>query len=471
MPPDNTPSAPASDKSPTPAPIAAPTSIEEASRIARENIAAGRGALPDPASAPAPAADPAAPVTRHPSQDQLRADGGKFTDAKKREVGGAPVDPNLAAPGRAAAAPAGAAPEAGREPVAGDPPAAAAEGGEEEEEAVASPPAAEGEEPVTDEGEDDLTVVLPGRREGEEFPIVVDDPETAERLRQLTNGYMRGEQVRVARGELEATQAEIEAIRTEVQVDPGGFVLSELEGNPRVQQHLALFLLSQPEVWKAVANRVLSWDDPDRFRADASEIKAERYEVRETAKQEIETNRAIEQNFHQVDSTVRALLPEDFSAERAETFYTDAMRDVQAYAQRNNLMTVPPEALPVILQRRMVAYGVDPVEAAARAASVFSAGGGSNRGPVTARRTQPAPTSAAATGRQIAGAPKAPQRTGKAIIAAQARKQRAAAIPGVGAGAPNSVLTPPPGMSIEEATKWHRDNVAKRTRTTGGATT
>jgi hypothetical protein len=415
---------------PAPAATAGPplTAVEAATAAARTAIATSGSALP-----------PEEPA--HPSARQPRTEGGEFAASTAVNELGEP-------PAAAAAAPA---PAAAEEPAAPAP----AEGEQ--------PPAAaaEGEPPATEEEPNPLVVELPGRNPGETLPIEVEDQDTADRLRQLANGYMRGEEAReYVAAEAQRTEelrGHYESYLDAVVADPGGVVLDELEGDPEALDHLVLYTLTRPDVWKRVGERVLQLADPNTLRLTAAEQAVERTNFQRDRATAGETRRAVRENLTQVQAVVGRMIPAELAAGQRTSLYSSCLNVLRDYAETHRLVTLDVDHVPAILARTLQQAGVDPVAAAAAAFA-----------PAKKTAAPPAPAAAAAPAPAAAGAGKggaaAPARTGKEYVARAARL-RTGAIPAAGAGSPPApAATPPPGMGIEEAVKWHRGRLAKGQR-------
>ncbi len=91
----------------------------------------------------------------------------------------------------------------------------------------------EEEDEKEDEDADDKkshTVKLPSREaDGEDFEIEVDDEETAERLNQMRNGFMRGEEHREKETNLQVRENELAGISESFEVDPAGFLMEYVD--------------------------------------------------------------------------------------------------------------------------------------------------------------------------------------------------------------------------------------------------
>lgn len=428
----------------TGAPIRSAT--EEASAAARAAIAATGTALP-----PTPPA--------HPSINQPRVapgvpEGGQFAPDPRRELPN-PSEPTPPAAGQ---------PDPGQQPAptegqtpAPDPNAPA---GQETPE-----PGAEGEPE-----ENALVVALPGAREGEEFEIQVDSHEAAERLRQLRNSSMRGNEVRAAREDIARQLDEINGVRQMIETDPAGFVADVvLPESPEAADHLVLYTLTQPEVFRRLAPTLKALlTDEREFRTVAAEQKAARAEMTQQAQTRIQEGRIVQQNFRDIQSSVAAMIPSDRAD--VELVTRDCLRDLKAYADRYNLLTIPVHEVPTILATRLQAIGINPVEAAARAAETAvrnaAAVGPNGRHPAP-RAPGSAPITNAGTGGAPTGRPSTPAPNGKRFVASSVARKNAAA-PSGGAGSPPGgtpafTSTKPDGtkMGIQEAVAAHRERVSK----------
>lgn len=323
--------------------------------------------------------------------------------------------------------------------------------------------------PAGDEGaesEDELLVVGPGRRPGEEFEISAGDKETAERLRQWVNQASRVEEVDQVYEEAMRAKQEVAEFEDLLTIDPAGVVARGLEGNIEAQRHLALYLLTRPEVWEQVRDTVLSLDDQERFELTQARVDVERVQLKEQFQTIAQENRAVDNNLREVQSAVAAIIPPEMDEAARTQFFRDALRDIAQYADRNNRLTVNVQDIPLIIAGRLHLFGIDPVVAAKRITAPPAAG---RRNRSTENRTvsrAPASNSAPQT------PPRPPQRTGRQMVQGARRKAVAAAIPGVGAGAQGNTLEKPPydpskGTSAtEQAVEWHRNRVKSARATT-----
>lgn len=432
---------------PTPAAPSGPpvSAIAAASAAALASLAANGTAAPA-----APAGDPGLP----------RAENGEWRSPDTHGVHQLPtpsaLNPAAPAPEAGLAAPA---PDPAAPAPAGDPAAPEAAAGQE----TPAPAGAPADEAAT------LVVPLPPRNDGEEdFEIVVDSPEAAERLRQLRNGFLRGEEVRAERAELQQYAQQLEEQQAMASADPVGF-LASLVRDPQALGRTALAILTQPEVYRAVANQLDDLTDPQGLRTLSAELRAWRSEHRDATREQLQTRRVVEENRRDVLAALDALVPASYDAAQASLLADVLRNDLVAYATQHNLLTLPVEHIPAILANRLGAVGINPVEAATRLRGIGSRRGGARGAAGPAQ--PPARAAAAPAAPNPAGAP---PRNGRQFVASSVRRDAAAATPPAGAGAPTlgGANTPPRNadgtpMSIQQTLAWHREQHAKGSRIGG----
>lgn len=351
------------------------------------------------------------------------------------------------------------------DPAAHD--ATATDGGEGEEGDQSPVAEGEGEQPPTDaegaESEEELTVELPGRREGDEvYSITVDNPETADRLRQLANGYMRGEQVRQERAALETEvrtyREEREHFEDLVATDPVGLLSETLE--PPMQAQVALSLLAMEGVLESLPADVSLEDltDPDRLEQLRLRLENQRFRMQTALQQRNELRKKANENAAAIRSTLERMIEAGNLGDRGDTFISHAIADIRDYAEKTNTQYIDPNTLPIMLAQRLREYGLNPVEIASALMEAGEERPVANRGRASVSGTN---------GRPPKGAPASPQKTATQFVAqAQARKKVAATVP---AGAPPSTtpLSPPAGQTIAERTEWlrkHRGFLTSKTQ-------
>lgn len=406
--------------------------------LASEREAARQANAVKPA---APAAAPAAPVPpkgTHPSQTQPRkADGTFEPQVGSQKPGEAPP----AVPADPAAPPADpAAPPA-------DPaidPATGAPSGDE---------GAETFDQLTDE-EKKLVIELPGRREGEESELVaMPDEATAERLRQVLNGYQRVEQLRAEREAFTAQREEFQATQTEMQIDPLGYILDSNRSGitPKQQVNLALSILTSEEVWdraKGVLDQIIK--NPQALATLRAEAKAERGELREEARTTVQEQQILSRNARGIMSVIDRITPDGFADQQRELFVRDCLSDVKQFLRDRNLRTLDPRYVPQILQQRLGLYGINPEMVKAALSSARPAA------PARANGAPPAGTPPRAP-----APPKQP--TAADLRKGSERRAAAAAAAPPGVGAPGTgVQAPPKGSSLKEAFKHARAVISGR---------
>ncbi len=294
-----------------------------------------------------------------------------------------------------------------------------------------------------------LTVELPTRNKGEEaVAIKVPDKETAEALRHLKNGFMRGEEVRAERRQVEADKAELAYFQELAQVDPVGLVLEQMD--PAMHPTLVKHLLATPGVVEEVISLLQKWDgNEDARRADVAELRAERATQAGEIRQTLEVKARAREVGRYVGETVQklaALVPQDLQP----AFVDDALVEVQKHYTANKLRgKIPADQFPVVLATRLKVYGIDRARALAAVTDQPASPPASN----AAR-----PTGQAAE--ELAATAKGRTATGQRLVeAAKVRREVAAAVPGAGAGVSTPRIQPPAKQGIMERLNWARKNL------------
>lgn len=413
------------------------SAVDQATDAARTRLTTSGSALP---------ADP------HHSATQPRRETGEFHKSAVKEVGADIEIPNEDASGKPKAPP-----EAGQ----------GAEGDEKAgkvgEDTEGGERAAEGQEGAEGAAEvdDDLIVALPARNEGEEdVEIEVTDKAVADRLRQLKNSAMRGDEVRSLVEDARAAREQVEEFEDMLAADPGGVVIGALKDDPKTMEHLALYLVTRPEVWNNIKDKVASFSDPQKFENLQLRMENERNELARNFTTVAAERRAVQENYSQIQGTLGLIIPPEMSEAQRGVFFSDALRDIAAYAERNRQLTVNVRDIPLILAARMAASGIDPVKAAHRVATGAGQAGRTRSSGNGTQDGRPAPRGAAPPA-------KAPQRTGAEMVKGAERRRVAAAIPGAGAGAEGMGIKKPTfdpklGTSaIDQAIEQHRKILAQ----------
>lgn len=302
---------------------------------------------------------------------------------------------------------------------------------------------AEGETPdggdAEDVVDDTLIVELPPRTpNGEAIRIAVPDQESLEAIQRLQNGYMRGEQARGAVAESRQTIEEFEEFRESLQLDP----VSVIESAMSVEhaELLVRSLLTHPAILPRLQADLdlITQGDPDALERVRERAKAQRLELKDAAREQIEGQREIRQNARDVNAQIGRLIPEHFTEEQREFFFRDARYDIQEWQQRNRSQLVPPKMVAQLLAPRLKLYGV---ESAPR------------REPTGREPSTPRATPGAAPAPSAAVAPSPSPRTVERVKAnADKRQLVAAAAPGSNAvGRPNPLSGIPKDADVKGA--------------------
>jgi hypothetical protein len=247
----------------------------------------------------------------------------------------------------------------------------AAEGGENEKDETedgSEPSKSEdGEEAEGGEEEVDpeLVVPLPARREGEEaLEIVVENKEVAERLRQLQNGFERGEQIREREEIVARDQQQIEELEVFIGTDPVGFI--EQNVPKEVAETVALSLVMQHMASKTFTDRLLpALQDEKERRTLTAELGRERAEAKGRLNEVIEVRRFAKVQAKTIRETIELMVPdtESISGERREAIKETLEKAVGAVIREKKLEKVEPDDLPVLLLKPLRAAGIDPTAA------------------------------------------------------------------------------------------------------------
>ncbi len=309
--------------------------------------------------------------------------------------------------------------------------------GEGEGEAEGDAGAAAGgdaDETIVDEGEgegevdQELVVSIPARREGDEdIEIAVDDPNVAERLRQLRNSAVRGEALREAQGKIEKDQADIEEMEAHIQTDPAGFIIANVPAE--VIETVAMTLITQGEIWERVQPRLEQLQDPQELRTVRAELKAERLEAEKTLRTRAEGRRASKKTAKLILDGIQRMVPvtDGISDSRRDTIIQSVQGAVAAAVRDKRLTTVDVNDLPLLASTALRLHGIDPLAAAA---SLKEDGGGESE-----------------LGKSPA---KKKQKTAKQLKSDSDKRKKAAAGTPPGSGAPAAAPKLPAGQTIAE---------------------
>ncbi len=309
----------------------------------------------------------------------------------------------------------------------------AAEGADEGEPAGEGEPAA-GDAAIEGEGEGEgevdaeLIVAIAARREGDEdIEITVDDTETAERLRQLNNSAIRGEELKRQQAKVESDQAEIEDMESYISTDPAGFIINNVP--PEVIEIVALTLITQKEIWEKVQPRLEQLQDPQELRLIQAELKTERLEAEKLLGKRAEGRRHSKQQAKIILQGIDRMVPitDGITESRREAIIGSVQTAVAAAVREKRLTTIDVNDLPLLASAALRQHGIDPLAAAA---SLKDGGGESEPG-----KKPPA---------------KKKQKTAKQLKSASDKRKKAAASSPAGAGAPAAAPKLPAGQTIAE---------------------
>ena len=286
-------------------------------------------------------------------------------------------------------------------------------------------------EEVDKEAEDDKTFTarLPGRfPDDDDVEIEVDDQKTAERINQLRNGFMRGEEVRKATDELQAAQGELAKIDEAFTIDPAGFVNDHIDA--KIAPQVALALLVQPNIWKELEGTINTLlQNPQELRTLQAEAKAARLETKQMLKDKMETRKRQDENSKQVEEAIDLIAPEDMEESTRQVLIRDMIRDVMEHISRNKLEELKVKDVPMIVAERLRVNGLDPLQAQEAIKN-----GKRSRGKPSLKKK-----------------PKVPPKTGKQLVKASAKRKKVAAAPGAGKkAAPIEPKRLPAGQTIKE---------------------
>lgn len=246
--------------------------------------------------------------------------------------------------------------------------------GDETEEQRVAREAAEAAAAGNEEPDEALTVVLDGARDGEEVSIVVDSPETAERLRQLKRAALRGNQARAIREEAQQDREQAEEMRYTVEMDPAGFIAEHIT-NPADNVHLAQYLLTRP----GVLDQLRPWledltEDPVKLEEQALLVDAVRIRRKDAVSAQVNHRRALGQNSRAIvqaaERSIDSLVPEAWPDEAKAQMRKDVIGDVRAIVRQMAAEAEArgeafdgrfnPSQVPGLVQRRLKQYGVAP---------------------------------------------------------------------------------------------------------------
>jgi hypothetical protein len=322
--------------------------------------------------------------------------------------------------------------EAGGEEAEGEPEGAGEDESKQGEPKGGEPAKAEGEAEDVDE---DLVVALPPRREGDdEFEIVVESKEAAERLRQLKNGYEAAGKLRAEREAVEQDRALIEEMEVWIGTDPAGFIIQNVP--PETIEDVALSLVLEPAVFEKLSERLQqALEDPRERRVLQAELKAARASAQSGLRTAIETRRYAKEQGRIVRDAIARMVPvTDGITETRRTAIIQTLETAVAQTIREKkLEKIEVDDVPILLASQLRAAGIDPLHAA------------------QLLKGKPA----SEPGARLAKKRKQPTRA--ELMQASQRRKRAAASTPPGGGAPASRTKLPAGQTLEERFKLARE--------------
>lgn len=364
-----------------------------------------------------PAAEPA------PVKDQTKA---RFEEYRERIAKGESVFTPEAASKLASAA------EVREKATAGTPEADPVEDPVEEPvvEAEETPPAdpeletaageeeeVEEKETPTEEGE--FIVELPGRNPGEMVEFVAPDQDTADTLRRLNKGYLRGEQLAAGEKKLQEAWDEIDEIDEGLKTDPVTFIQTHVDRTHQV--NLALRLLQDDDVFAKVQEHLDELEDPEKREVLRLRTEKEQRELTEASRTRLAREKAAKAAVSKIGNELKSLVPDDMAPERSVQFLRAAMIAAEDLTGRLKTLDVSKDQLVKMLDEEglLDRFGITPGAAPAKAA-----------GTQNGAKTPPS--------KKKAGEPAA--RTVEGLKKASLRRKSVAGSASSGAGAPAATV-------------------------------
>lgn len=297
------------------------------------------------------------------------------------------------------------------------------------------------------DGKPVFTLLYPSRQPGgAPIEVTTDDREEYERHQQMYNGYMRNRDLDALEGEVERKSASLEETAALIQHSPVAFVARYLA--PTARQQLLMSLISDPAVVTSQEDRdrlQLVLQDEREARTVFAEQRAAAIEAEQGAKETVRVQRAVAQNTKDVLNALNDCVPAGLSGEQRTVFINDSRRALAQYARLQNLRTIDPTVVPMVLKQRIAAFGGDPDGAADRIAARTRRAAGLPNGAAPARP----------------GAPAA-QPTGDQLVQGRRARMAGAKVAPAGAGAPpTGIPTPPKGQGVHDRAAWARAQYGK----------
>jgi len=287
-------------------------------------------------------------------------------------------------------------------------------------------------EPEAPKEPEPIVVKLKARDGVTDVEIEVTDEAVADALRTNAKDGLRGAEYRKKMQAVEEHLAERRAFETMLETNPEGLILQHLPEDK--QASLAVALVAKH--WDTIAPHLIKFD------TDASTRIAEaaNAQIRMRDQQREYEQLSAQQKYGvQLESAVRALIPEHIDDATTEDFLAVAALDI-GNAVKSAGRPIPVEDVPKVLAKRLALYGFDkPASDAASAAPTPV------KRPVAravAKPSAPTAPSVTATGAD-------PSKTVRRLVTAQ---RVAASVPSAGAGAaPIRAPRAAPNESIEQA--------------------
>lgn len=313
----------------------------------------------------------------------------------------------------------------------------------EEEEAPEEEPE---EERETEEVDPELVVEIPGRGPDDDPErVAAPDKQTADALRRLRNGYMRGEDFNRKAEALEDQRQELQEFETQLRADPAGTVLEVAPDDVKTQ--MATRLLEDDEVYEHVRSLIEDWRMNDhKRRADIYEAKEKSRERRSEVTRDTRIRRKAREGARNARQAVEGLLPEGISDTAARKLLEEGMGDLGEHmVETGNYDPTTEDARDVLRETGTL--------------ELFrQIGGGSGE-----RSSEEGEASESASTRRVRrvepGSEEAEKarRTSEELEEKAEKRRGAAATPQGAGGAAATPVSPPEGQSVEERIEWVRE--------------
>lgn len=244
----------------------------------------------------------------------------------------------------------------GTEPTPTPQPEAAPVEDEPPVEATGDADDAVGDEPA--EEPERITVEIPGRNPGETVELQVEDLATAERLRQLTNGYRRGQELAQREQALDAQMERFMEERDQVVLDPVHYLTSSLKDPGTLNAAILSLLATVPGAAEAISAELAEWADPNIRRARTAELKNEYTERQQALREHLADQRVVRQHVRAYKQIATALTPPTLVGPQRDMFVHDCLQDIKRYAAQSADGLLHPRDVPAVVKPRLRAYGL-----------------------------------------------------------------------------------------------------------------